>query len=173
MKKIMLPLIVIIPLLLIAFGFFSMSKGNIEDIIICSINDESHYIPSDVCEYYLLNHRLTGEDIKYLENGAGLAFLFDIPDKSKRNIFLQHFILKGVSVDTPSRIDGYPPLHAAIINNDPELVKFLLKNGANPNQKDKNQKLTAEEFIDFLDRTIPSIDRNIIKDLLVEHKAKT
>lgn len=169
MKKVILSLVMVIPLLVVGLGLFSMSTGNIEDIVICSTNDESHYMPSSVCEYYLLHYRLTKEDIRFLEARSGLAFLFDISDKSKRDHFLKYFVSKGVSTSKPSVIDGYPPLHAAIINNDPELVEFLLAHGANPEQKDDNHHQTAQEFVDFLDRTKSPADRGAIKELLSGH----
>ena len=169
MKKIILALVIVIPLLVVGLGFFSMSTGNIEDIVICSTNDESHYIPSSVCEYYLLHYRLTKEDIRFLEARSGLAFLFEISDRSRRDRLLKYFVAKGVSTSKPSAVDGYPPLHAAIINNDPELVEFLLANGANPGQKDENRQQTAREFVDFLGRTNSAADRSAIKELLSGH----
>jgi len=166
MKKGIAILLVTIPLLIIGLGFFSMSKGNIEDIVICSTNEKSHYIPSGICEYYLLNFRLNKEDINFIKSRSGLAFLFDIPDKTQRKALLEYFISKGVSTNYPGSIDGYPPLHAAIINNDYELVEFLINNGANPAQKDKNQNLTPVEFIEFLYEKDSSTDRSAIKNLL-------
>lgn len=166
MKKYIFLIILITSLLIACLGFYSILKGDIEDIVICSVNGESHYIPSNLCEYYLLNYRVTREDIKYLESRSGIAFLFGIPNKDKRNKLLRYFISKGVSIDNPSAIDGYPPLHAAIIYNDRWLVKFLLENGANSKQKDNNHKLAPKEFVEFLNHENPSIDRSEILSLL-------
>lgn len=159
MKKIIL---VTIFLLFICSGLYSMTKGNIEDIVICTVNNESHYIPTSVCEYYLFVFRGTREDIAYLDHRSGIAFLFNIPDKDKRNKLLSYFVSKGISLNKPSSIDGYPPLHAAIINNDSWLVKYLLENGADPSRKDSNQNLTAKEFTEYLGRKNPAVDRSAI-----------
>lgn len=169
MKRIVLSLLVIIPLVVSAGAVFSMSKGSIEDVVICVVNKESHYVPSSLCEYYLHNYRLTEEDIRFLEDRAGLAFLFDVPDKEKRNALLEYFVAKGVSFNKPSAIDGYPPLHAAIISNDPELVAFLLEQGADVDQRDRNHNLTAEEFVDFLGQTQDLPELVAIKNLLSAH----
>jgi len=126
-------------------------------------------MPQAVCQYYLLNHRLTQDDIQYLENySSGLAFLFSMQDKEKRIKYLNHFVSKGVSVDKQSVIDGFTPLHAAIILNEPELVKFLLEKGANPALKDKQFKLTSIEFIDYLSRKDPSTDRSQVSTTFVQ-----
>ena len=165
-RKIIFPVLVLIPLIVVGVGFYSMSKGDIEDIVICATNEESHYIPASICEYYLLNYRVTNEDVRFLEGRSGLAFLFEMPDKSKRQALLEHFISKGVSIDKQSSIDGYTPLHAAIIKNDPELVAFLLERGANPNQKDQEHNLTPKEFVDYLNQRKSSMDRSAVLDAL-------
>lgn len=166
MRKSILTSIVLLPLLIISLAIYAMSTDDIEGLVVCAANDETSYIPSSACEFYLFNFRLTEEDIKYLESRSGLSFLFGIADHNKKYKFLEYFVAKGVSVNRPSAIDGLPPLHAAILENDEQLVEFLLQNGADPEQKDNVKNLTAEEFVDFLVRARPSIDRREIKDLL-------
>lgn len=168
MKKTIFLIILIIPALIIGAGFFSMTEGGIEDIVICSTSDKSHYIPSSVCEYYLLNYRLTETDIKAIESGSGLAFLFGISNKPKRNKFLEYFISKGVSIDKPSNIDGFTPLHAAILENDKELVEYLLGKGADPLKVDRDNKLTAIDFLDRLIKSSPDTNRKGIKRVLTD-----
>lgn len=169
MKKSILSFFILIPLLIIGFAIYAMSTDDIEGLIVCATNDETSYIPSSACEYYLFNFRLTEEDIKYIESRAGLSFLFGISDHNKKYRFLKYFIAKGVSVNMPSAIDGLPPLHAAILENDEKLVKFLLKNGANTYKKDTKFNLTPEEFIDLLNSKNTSTDRSNIKKLLSMH----
>lgn len=146
-----------------------MSQGDIEDIIIDATNDETSYIPADIYEYYLFNYRGSKDDIEFLDSGAGLSFLFGIDDRSERYQYLEYFISKGASLDKPSSIDGYPPLHAAIINNDAELVAFLLSKGASPDQRDKQHNLTAKEFANYLGHANPDVDRNMVLNVLSGH----
>ena len=138
MKRAILSSILLIPLSIVGLALYAMSTDDIEGIVICAINDETSYIPSSICEYYLFNYRLTKEDVKFIEGRGGLNFPIGISDKTKRHKLVEYFISKGVSINEPSAIDGYPPLHASIINNDPDLVKLLLSNGANIKQKDSN-----------------------------------
>ena len=109
---------------------YSLSESTVEDIIICGTNDDTDYIPSKVCELYLFNFRTSGSDIQYLESGAGLAFLFGIKDVNKRNIFIEYFLSKGISIAALSNIEGLSPLHAAILLNDLTLVEYLIDKGA-------------------------------------------
>ncbi len=166
MKKAILSLIMLIPLSIIGLAIYAMSTDDIEGIVICATNEETSYIPSSACEYYLFNFRLTEEDIKYIESRAGLNFLFGISDNDKKYKLIEYFLAKGVSVNKPSSIDGLPPLHAAILDNDEELVLFLLNNGADILKKDAKFKLTPEEFIEFLQQKKNTIDRSVIKKII-------
>ena len=163
MKKAILSFLILIPLSIIGLAIYEMSTENIEFVVINATNEETSRIPSSVYEYYLFNFRGTEEDIQYIGNRAGLNFLFGISDQNKKYKFLKYFISKGVSINKPSAIDGFPPLHAAILLNDEELVKFLLDNGADINKKDIKFKLTPNEFIDFLQQKNNTIDRSSIK----------
>jgi len=166
MKKAILSFLILIPLSIIGLAIYAMSTENIEFVVINATNEETSYIPSSAYEYYLFNFRLTEEDIKYIENRAGLNFLFGISEKNKKYKFLKYFISKGVSINKPSAFDGLPPLHAAILLNDEGLVKFLLNNSADINKKDIKFKLTPKEFIGFLQQKNNTIDRSSIKKII-------
>lgn len=169
MKKAILSFIIFIPLSVIALAIYAMSTDDIEGIVICATNDETSYIPSSVCEYYLYNFRLTKEDVNYIENRGGLNFPIGIHDNTKRYNLVKFFISKGVSVNKTSAIDGYPPLHAAIIHNDPRIISLLLNNGADINKKDDIHNLTPDKFLEFLFKKQPRIDRRAIKKIITAH----
>jgi len=169
MKKAILSFLILTPLSIIGLAIYAMSTENIEFVVINATNEETSYIPSSAYEYYLLNFRLTEEDIQYIENRAGLNFLFGISEQNKKYKFLKYFISKGVSINKPSAFDGLPPLHAAILLNDEGLVKFLLNNGADINKKDANYKLTPEEFVEFLRQKKSTIDRSSIAKIISSH----
>ena len=151
---------------------YSLSESTVEDIIICGTNDDTHYIPSKVCELYLFNFRTSGSDIQYLESRAGLAFLFGIKDVNKRNIYIEHFLSKGISIDALSNIDGLSPLHAAILLNELTLVEYLIDKGASTNQAEKNNGLTPLGFLQTLDKNNHLIDRTPIRNLLTSINSK-
>ena len=169
MKKAILSFLILTPLSIIGLAIYAMSTENIEFVVINATNEETSYIPSSAYEYYLFNFRLTEEDIQYIENRAGLNFLFGISEQNKKYKFLKYFISKGVSINKPSAFDGLPPLHAAILLNDEGLVKFLLNNGADINKKDANYKLTPEEFVEFLRQKKSTIDRSSVAKIIYSH----
>jgi len=170
-------LFIIIPLLfLILYSItaaYSLSESNIEDIIICSTNDDTHYIPNKGCEFYLFNFRSSKNDIQYLESGSGLAFLFGIKDINKRYIYLEHFLSKGMSIDAQSNIDGLTRLHSAILLNDIKLVKYLIEKGANPMQTERNHELTPLSFLQNLNKSNNFINRAPIENFLTSINSKS
>ena len=175
MKK---SLFIIIPLsFLILYSItaiYSLSESNVEDVIICSTDNGTHYIPNKACELYLFNFRSSDDDIQYLESGAGLSFLFGIKDRNKRYIYLEHFLSNGVSIDAQSNIDGLSPLHAAILLNDLKLVEYLIGKGANTAITEKNHELTPLDFLQKLNENNNLIDRTPIKRFLtsIDYKSQ-
>jgi ankyrin repeat protein len=152
---------------------YSLSESNVEDIIICGTNDDTHYIPDKACELYLFNFRTSENDIQSLESGAGLAFLFGIQDINKRYVYLEHFLSKGASIDALSKVDGLSPLHAAILLNDLRLVKYLIDKGANTSQIEGNDELTPLTFLQKLEKNNKLIDRTPIAKVLTSIYSKS
>ena len=151
---------------------YSMAASDIEDLIICSVNIESHRIPTDVCELYLINFRGTSEDIQFLESRSGIAFVFAINDKIKRASLLEFLLAKGASVNKQSAIDGYYPLHSAVIMNDHALVDYLIVKGAEPRVKDRDHNLTVLELLNYLQEHGEKIDRSKVYKALSKGLSK-
>lgn len=166
MKKLTIYLLLLLSVGYSSVALYSLINSDIEDVIICSTDDNTHYIPSDACEYYLLNYRADNDDIESLESGARLAFLFEIKDTDKRDAYIEHFISKGVAVNTLSHIDGLSPLHSAILLNDFGLVQLLINKGASVTIKEKSLGLTPLEFIHKLSEKNAQVDRQLISEFL-------
>ena len=79
---------------------------------------------------------------------------------------MSFFLENGLSVNQPSAIAGYPPLHAAILMNDAGLIDFVLEHGADPTQKDQRHELTAPGFLELLKRKNPERDWPQVSDEL-------
>ena len=166
LKKLTIYLLLLLSVGYSSVALYSLINSDIEDVIICSTDENTHYIPSDACEYYLLNYRADEGDIESLESGAGLAFLFEIKDIDKRDVYIKYFISKGIKVNTLSHIDGLSPLHSAILLNDFGLVQLLMDKGASITIKEKSHGLTPLEFIHKLSEKNAQIDRQLISELL-------
>jgi len=110
--------------------FISMSNSDIEELIVCSSNNESSYIPQSLCNYYLINHRGTKGDVQLLESRSGISFVFGVVDEKKRNKLFDFLVEKNIDINKVSSIDGFSPLHAAVLEKDEKLVKKLLELGA-------------------------------------------
>ncbi|MBB1320383.1 MULTISPECIES: ankyrin repeat domain-containing protein [Shewanella] len=152
---------VFITIILYSLGaIYSLENSRVEDVVLCSVEDNTHYIPNSFCEFYLFNFRLTKQDLDELQSASGIAFLFSISNQKKKYVYLDKFIENGASVNSKSEIDGLPPLHAAILLNDKKLVEYLLSKGSDPELLDSQNKLNAYDFVMLLKRNNDSINRN-------------
>ena len=126
---------------------YVMSDMEIEHLISCSSNEGGTRIPSGLCEYYMLNHRITESDIEQLGDGAGLEYILNSENPKKYKI-AEIFISKGLDVNGINHyIDkDVTPLHAAVMYNDVERVKFLIKQGANVHIVSNGYGMTALEL---------------------------
>lgn len=155
-------LITFISLSLIGLMIFVLLKMNIGDLLVCSLEDRKSLITNEVCEYYLVNHRITDEDIQYLSKGPGLNFIMNINNERKFKIS-EMFLEKGLDIDGVNNLlsTKITALHGAILINDIDAVNFLISNGANPHINIDN--MTALELAEKINK---QQDRNEIIKIL-------
>ncbi len=99
----------------------------------------------------------SGMDIKYT-NREGLSAL-DFAIKYKREDIIKLCKKSGISLTTSTRKSGLTPLMLAASFNDIELMKFLIKEGADVNTKDKfgmsaldyAKKMGQKKAVEFLE----------------------
>ncbi|XOZ33641.1 hypothetical protein ACMDCT_15775 [Halomonadaceae bacterium KBTZ08] len=166
MKKIAVSLIAIVLTLYATLMVWYLETSNIEYVSLCVTHPEGDYVPQPVCEYYLFNFRGTEEDIEFLEQGNGLSFFFGVEDRQMRRRLMRFFLEQGISIHQPSEVHGLPPLHTAVLMNEPRIVEFLLENGADPDQRDLKHELTVPEYVDLLRGKNPQEDRSKIEQIL-------
>ncbi len=172
-KKILLALVIIVPATWICLTIYVMVTDDLHGLMICSTSDEAYRIPKSVCEYYTLHFRGTKDDIAQLEKGIGISVVFG--DEKKRAKFLNFLLDKGANINLVSPLHGSTPLHAAVLHNDPELVKFLLEHGADPTIRSSRHNLSFKEFdnmtplemLNQMEKNRPGLtDRSKVKQIL-------
>lgn len=152
---------VAIPLLLVS-GYLGAAwynlRQNIDIPILAITTDAIPGIPASIAQLYLYlsdfdpnastHYGMPALDFIAAGYGSG--------DSRQKEIALElsrQFIEKGAQVN--QSWNGYTPLQAAILANEPVLVEFLLRHGADPSIKFKNpgkasDNLTATEFAKYL-----------------------
>jgi len=167
--------ILLVSFVVASLAVYTMATLNIQQLIICSTNEDAMYIPKDVCKFYLHNFRENSEDIVYLENSSGIAYLFEIDPAEIKYELLEFFIKNGADVNHLNVIDGLTPLNTSILLNDYDLTKYLLLKGANPLLKEKNSGMTAYQFIELLSSNESKNikDRSKIQTLLLSIREKS
>ncbi|MCF6337632.1 MAG: ankyrin repeat domain-containing protein [Gammaproteobacteria bacterium] len=131
---------------IVGFILYAMTQLTIQALISCSANTGGIRIPSSVCEYYMLNYRLTEEDIASLREGAGLGYILNGQDPEKHRI-AEIFISHGLDINGINHYGNQDltPLHGSALMGDIKTLQFLLRHGADIHIK-SNQYETALEL---------------------------
>jgi len=152
----------------LGLSVYAITKQDVEELLICA--DKGGFkIPfsREICRGYLFTLRGSQEEIDFLHQGIGASFAVQGESTvAEREEVLKYLISKGLDVN---RIDMHQltPMHGAVLANSAEEVGMLLRNGANPNLKDKKFGLTPLELAHKLDRESKfSEDRRAVISLL-------
>lgn len=149
-----------------ALLFYLLSKMSVFELVLCSADEGGILIPGTVCEYYMKNYRSGEEDIQELAKG-GLEPILNLDNEKKKYELAEFFISKGLDVDGMNhyhykRKNDSTPLHNSVIYNDPERVRFLIDQGADPEAKSQyHNNMTPLELAQNLESRFP--DRNMEK----------
>lgn len=162
--------LVLIALIVTGSVYYSLHDSDIEDLILCASDANTHYIPGDVCRWYLETWRVDSEDLVYLESRSGIMFVFGLEDKKMRLNMARLLIRRGARLNYTGRIDGLTPLHAAVLLNDAELAKLLLDHGADLSMKNK-AGLDVVAFLEKLKRKQPNVDWSGVEKI-IEHRTR-
>lgn len=162
MRKIALSFLVILLLSLVSYtalGFYTLQSSNIETNASCAIGDSGTYLPRSACLQYL-GHQLdqndqSGEAQRVLHLAIGAYPTHPDTAREVMDIALSH----GAGINEVSPISGYPPLHEAVLLNEPSLAEFLMERGANPEIEDQNNGLSAIELLSAIKERNP--DQNM------------
>jgi len=144
--KVVSTLIIMVFLSYSVFVWQFLSKEPSRPILAIIENDSFPYIPTFVAKFYLsiTNYSIVKESIHGASTYSSLFAAYDVKGfKNNEIIWLSNrFLENGVDINSRMGSSGYTPLQGAIMINAPELVRYLLKNGAD--KKILTQSKSAE-----------------------------
>lgn len=103
----------------------------IQRLLLCATGESDSAYPSGLCRAYMMAFRVTEQDVRDLERGAGLEFILNLSSQDKYNI-ADAFIAEGLDIDGVNHFSGkaLTPLQAAVLYGDLRRVHYLIHNGA-------------------------------------------
>ncbi len=144
-----------------------------QKIIITAQQKKTPYIASVISKIYLYAFRGTPEDIEELQSDLGIIVSFGFEDRAQDEKLFYFLLDKGININQTHEITGLYPLHLAIFLNNPDAIRLLLLNGADPTIKseaiDKQYQLNSLDLTRKLMEEEPDIDRKPIELILLEH----
>lgn len=147
----------------------ALTSMKISDLIICSSDDGAFRIPRAICYGYLKLFRMDPEDIRELQDGAGLSFVLGGDDPMKYELaalFLDEGLdIEGVNHYGMAGSEHLTPLQAAVMMNNTDDVAFLLSHGANAQLLNRDG-LTLLELARLQQKKIPGYDYSAVIELL-------
>jgi hypothetical protein len=163
---------------------FYSSKAPINDLVLRSAYSEYLVeaipiptLPPSLCRFYIRN--FSDFDINEEYEGSSLlhwalfGYVMGDPDQRQHMLDLaEFFIAKGADLNALNEW-GRTCIHQAVRYNLPELVRFLLKHGADVNvlAGSKLKNLTPLAYARSLEREHPKTDRREVIQLLRENAA--
>jgi len=163
----------------LSLPFYFLANTSVEDLIVDTVSKTSK-LPRFMVHFYFFRvarvdpqwRSPTGQNlIQFTAAGVGKD-----PGRQKMTFkVIEHLIKNQVGVNEYAM--GFTPLHDAVLYNHPELVAFLLKNGADPalpadDPSDQFSGMTPLDLADFLmDRRLGNFDPRI-RDILRFHGEK-
>ena len=171
-----------VPLLLVAVycgvAWYVMSKDIAVPILAIVTKDSYPGIPPILARAYLFASdydpnariRLGMPALNFIVNGYGLG---DSWQKGAILKLSQGFINKGADIN--KRWDGFTPLQAAVLANEPIMVQLLLKNGADPilrliSPGKPYDNMTALELAEYFASQKKRDMERVIEILKTQHK---
>ena len=187
LRKNLVRLIALLVIPFIIYGasvVFYFSKAPIEDLVLRSSYSEYLVeaipiptLPPSLCRFYIRNFSDFDIHEKYnrfpLLHWALLGYVNGDPDQRQHMLNLSEFLIaKGADLNALDEL-GRTCLHLAVRFNSTEMVRFLLKHGADVNvlAGSKLKNLTSLAYAQSLEREHPKTDRREVIQLLIQNGA--
>jgi len=151
-------------------SFYGLQASSPDTNASCAIGDSGTHIPQFACRWYL-EHQLTDER----ENGDAQSVLHLAigaypTDPEQAQEIMELALSEGAQINGFSPVTGYPPLHEAVLLNEPRLAEFFLQRGADPEIEDQNKEVTARELLSAIEERNPEKDLSRMVTLLQEER---
>jgi hypothetical protein len=115
----------------VSFVSYALSTIDIEQLIVCSLHPETNRFPPGLPEFFLCQFRGDRKDLETLSKDKGLSFILsdDTAQSDQVMKIATFFLNKGIDINLIG-FDGLTALHSAVLQNQPEHVSYLMRNGA-------------------------------------------
>jgi hypothetical protein len=117
----------------------------------------------------ILGWKLAKMDSQYhpftAEEEQKIRTMYNLNNENKHLQILLKLIKFKVDVNAHDK-NGYTPLHHAVLNGHEEMVKALLRHGANPNQESRDRRVPLNLMVLAIDK-----DKMRIIDILIQYNA--
>lgn len=147
-------------------SFYVLQASSPETNASCAVGNSGTRIPQFACRWYL-EHQLISTE----ESGDAQSVLFlaigaypTHPDSAQE--IMELALDEGADINGHSPRSGYTPLQEAVLFNEPGLVDFLLKEGADPAVEGQDKGLTAGELLAVIKKRNPEQDLSEIESQL-------
>lgn len=149
-----------------ALGVRVLQTSSLETNASCAIGNSGTRIPRSVCRWYLSYQLSNGADSNDAQRVLHLSIGAYPTDAEHAHEIIELALSKGAPINQSSPVSGYPPLHEAILLNEPSLARFLIENGANLETEAHKTGLTAIAFLSALKERNPDQNLSEIEMLL-------
>lgn len=147
-KKLLIPVTLFMTIITLLFGFAFFTP--METLIIKSCAKESNSVERALSQWALFSFHGRKGEISKLQEGRGLNFIVSYPAQQSIKVF-RWLESKGADINTIASSDGLTPLHSAIVQDNTQLVAYLIKQGADTSIEEKKRGMTAQELLEMLE----------------------
>lgn len=169
MRKLFMVGLSILVIGLVGYGslsFYTLQTRSVETNASCAIGDSGTQTPRFACRWYLRHQLSNAPDSSEAQRAFHMAIGAYPTDKEGALEIAELALSEGARINGHSPFSGYPPLHEAILLNEPQLVEFMLRKGADPQLENQNKGLTAAALLEALEQRNPNEDFSGIRSRL-------
>lgn len=145
-KRVLIPIVVLV---LFISTIVYLKSIPLDTLIITTVSTPQESFQQKAAQWTLYNLRKSPKEIKEMEQSVGLNFIIAYQDSINIETF-EWLLDNGANINAISPIDSLPPLHAALLYDNMELIDIIMERGADTSIKGSRKSLTPCEFLELL-----------------------